>query len=50
MKIGKRIVLNALIVTVLLIAVVLVPAMGANPIMKQTKSEKALEYIYLRSM
>ncbi|MFZ3382320.1 MAG: S8 family serine peptidase [Candidatus Methanoperedens sp.] len=45
MKIGKRIVLNALIVTVLLIAVVLVPAMGANPIMKQTKSEKALEYI-----
>ncbi len=45
MKISKRIAFGALLVAVLLIAVALVPSMGASPSANQTKSEKALEYI-----
>ncbi|MCX9012005.1 MAG: S8 family serine peptidase [Candidatus Methanoperedens sp.] len=45
MKISKRIAFGALLAAALLIAVALVPSIGANPNAGQTKSEKALEYI-----
>lgn len=45
MKISKRIGLGILLAAALLIAVALVPSLGANPNLSQTKSEKAMEYI-----
>ena len=45
MKLSKRIGLGVLLAAALLVAVVLVPSMGASPNAGQTKSEKALEYI-----
>ncbi len=45
MKINKIFAFGALLAAVLLIAVTLVPSMGASPNVNQTKSEKALEYI-----
>lgn len=45
MKISKKIGSGILLAAVLLVAVALVPSMGANPNVSQTKSEKALEYI-----
>jgi len=45
MKISKRITFGALLVAAMLIAIALVSPMGANPDVKQTKSEKALDYI-----
>ncbi|MFZ3383223.1 MAG: S8 family serine peptidase [Candidatus Methanoperedens sp.] len=45
MKISKIITFGALLVAAMLIAIALVSPMGANPDVKQMKSEKALDYI-----
>ncbi len=45
MRLNERIGFSTLLAAALLIAVVFVPSMGANPNANQTRSEKALEYI-----
>ncbi len=45
MRISRRVGLGALLAAALLLAVVLAPAMSANPNVAKTKSEKALEHI-----